>query len=63
MAFPLSLPCEQWEAYPWETGYVSYGKKTFVIFYKVRNMIVSEKLHCKIPWVEELRFSDSPVLI
>lgn len=38
-------------------------KKTVVIFYKVRNMIVSEKLHCKVPRAEELRFPDSSVLI
>lgn len=38
-------------------------EKRVVRFYEVRNMIVSEKLHCKIPQVEELRFSDSPVLL
>lgn len=36
-------------------------EKIVVTFYKVRNMMVSEKLQCKIPQVEELRFPDSSV--
>jgi len=34
-----------------------------VIFCKVRNLIITEKLNCKIPQVEELRFPDSSLLL